>query len=205
MKLACKSATGFIDFCNFKTNTIFNLILGLISQARIKCYRLIGFINVSCLKVIALVFTKLGCVTCHFFNFSFISFIFYKSSLLFIPEKDILSLKKNYVYDDNGELIFEFFNNKIDNIYFNELPIHTIQAFIAKEDSNFFKHRGISLSAIIRSLIINIKSRKFLQGGSTITQQMIKLKRGNLKKTFGRKIIEQFLALAIESKFTKEV
>lgn len=135
---------------------------------------------------------------------SFFFFIIYESHNLFLIDNEALFLKKNYVYGKDNEFLFEFYNKKIDNTFFNEIPIHCVQAFISKEDSGFFKHRGLSFKAILRAFWVNLKSFKFVQGGSTITQQMIKLKRGNLKKTWNRKLLEQIMALAVESFFTKE-
>lgn len=104
------------------------------------------------------------------------------------------------IYDKNNHIIKKW-NSYV--IYQN-LPKHLIDAFVAIEDTRFFSHYGISIPSIFRSLIINIKNMKFLQGGSTITQQLIKIYKGNLKKTIFRKITDIFLALLIETIYSKE-
>lgn len=91
-----------------------------------------------------------------------------------------------------------------DIITIGELPKHLINAFLAAEDGEFFTHHGISLRGIIRSSLVNLSNRNRAQGASTITQQLVKQLFLDSKKSFTRKIKEQFVALAVESKFTKE-
>jgi membrane peptidoglycan carboxypeptidase len=139
-------------------------------------------------------------------SISFFSFFFYYSPLDFFKKKYETESKKIYIFSNKNEILLnQFFDNK-DNIYFNEIPSHVINAFISKEDSSFFKHRGISIHGIIRATIKNILSGKFLSGAgaSTITQQTIKLFNGNLKKTVQRKLYDQIMALIIESRCSKE-
>jgi membrane peptidoglycan carboxypeptidase len=109
---------------------------------------------------------------------------------------------------DNSYTIYDRNNKEIKKnypyVHYQNIPQHTINAFIATEDANFFNHYGISLTSIIRSIVYNLKKRKFAQGGSTITQQLIKVYKGNFKKTITRKITDILLALLIETIYSKE-
>jgi len=107
------------------------------------------------------------------------------------------------IYDVNGELISELFyeNRSITDI--KSIPPHVIQAFLAAEDQNFYSHGGIDFIGIGRALIIDVLSGYFKQGGSTITQQLVKQLYTKSEKTFSRKIIELFLTREFEKKFDK--
>ena len=76
----------------------------------------------------------------------------------------------------------------------NQISENLIQAVLAAEDSNFFKHNGFSLSSVFRASIVNLKAGRVVQGGSTITQQMVKnlfIKEDQrYKRSFMRKIKE---------------
>ena len=87
---------------------------------------------------------------------------------------------------------------------FTEIPRHMKNAVVAIEDSNFYNHNGIDLSGIFRAVVVNIFSGSLSQGGSTITQQLIKHALLTPEKTFSRKIKEAVLALKIEKTFGKE-
>ncbi len=84
-----------------------------------------------------------------------------------------------------------------------ELPALVPQAFIAIEDQRFFAHQGVDLRAIFRATYANIKSGKTVQGGSTITQQLIKLLFLSPQQTFKRKIQEMWLATRLEKRLNK--
>lgn len=106
--------------------------------------------------------------------------------------------------DDEGVIWGRFQLHKKDPIDNIDLPLHVINAFIAAEDWDFFKHSGISLKGIIRSIIINIYMGRKAQGASTITQQLVKLLFFDSKKTFSRKIKEQLYAILVEMQLSKE-
>jgi len=114
------------------------------------------------------------------------------------------------LYDVNGELIAELFQEKRELVSYNDLPRTLINAFLASEDREFFDHFGINPLAIIRAMgkniIASIASGSFqiVQGGSTITQQLAKQLFTEGERTFGRKAFEAVLALQIEKKFSKE-
>ncbi len=87
----------------------------------------------------------------------------------------------------------------IDNI-----PPVVKNAVIATEDKNFFEHHGIDPFGILRALVVDIVHGRFEEGGSTITQQLVKNLFLTSKKTLGRKINEAVLTLIVEKKYTKE-
>ena len=108
------------------------------------------------------------------------------------------------LYDVNGELIAELFQEKRDLIPFENLPENLINAFLATEDKDFYRHIGINPSAIIRAFFKNIAAGKVVQGGSTITQQLAKRLFTGGERTLIRKALEAVFTLQIEKKFSKE-
>jgi len=114
------------------------------------------------------------------------------------------------LYDVNGELIAELFQEKRALITFEELPSSLINAFLATEDSSFYNHFGIDPMGIVRAMgknvIASIKRGRpvIVQGGSTITQQLAKRLFTSGRRTITRKMLEAILALQIEKKFSKE-
>ncbi len=108
------------------------------------------------------------------------------------------------LYDVEGELIAELFQEKRQVISFDELPRNVINAFLSTEDRDFYKHFGTNPLAIFRAFIKNIAAGKIVQGGSTITQQLAKRLFTKGEKTIARKLLEVVLALQIEKKFSKE-
>ena len=124
-----------------------------------------------------------------FFIFYFLFPIFF-SIILFFLEKNYFSLINNtnntsfYIYDKNNNIIQNYYNI----IEYNKIPQQLIHAFISIEDTEFFTHYGFSIKSIIRSFLQNIKKKSLAQGGSTITQQYVKLYNGDLKKLFLAKL-----------------
>lgn len=110
------------------------------------------------------------------------------------------------VYDINGKLISEFFQENRTPISLSEIPPDLISAFIAIEDTYFYSHYGISIRGIIRAMFENIKESGRIfqgQGGSTITQQLAVNTFLTREETLSRKIQDALLALQIERTFTK--
>lgn len=141
-----------------------------------------------------------------FFIFFYLVFPIIFSIILFFFEKSYFSLishKPNTSYS-----IYDIHNNVIKNYYniieYNKIPKNLINAFISIEDTEFFYHYGFSIKSIIRSFLQNIKKGSFVQGGSTITQQYVKLYNGDLKKTYSRKIKELLISIILELCYTKE-
>jgi penicillin-binding protein 1A len=108
------------------------------------------------------------------------------------------------VFDINGELIAELFQEKRDLVSYEELPSCLINAFVATEDQDFYQHFGLNPKAIARAAVKNVMAMKVVQGGSTITQQLAKRLFTDSDKTLKRKILEVILAMQIEKKFSKE-
>jgi penicillin-binding protein 1A len=108
------------------------------------------------------------------------------------------------VYSDSGEVIGEFALEKRIEITYEEIPDILKKAILAAEDPKFYRHFGIDIKAIIRSIKVDLLAGKPLQGGSTITQQLARLLFLTREKTIKRKIREILLALRIEKKYSKE-
>ncbi len=128
-----------------------------------------------------------------------------KSSLPKILEiKDYEPLLVSHVFDRNGKKIGEFFRERRTLVAYDKIPQHLINAFLASEDDQFFKHNGINYLAILRAMIANIRAGKNVQGGSTITQQVAKTFFLSPEKTIVRKIREAMLAMQLEDNLSKE-
>lgn len=112
--------------------------------------------------------------------------------------------KYSLVLDDEGDELTRFQLDQREPVALENISQYIIQAFLAAEDQNFFKHHGISLKSILRSFIANFTRGKIVQGASTITQQLIKLLFLDNRRTFERKFKELFLALIAERQFSKE-
>ena len=108
------------------------------------------------------------------------------------------------IFSEEGEAIGEFFYEKREVVSLDRVPNHLIQAFVAGEDARFFQHKGLDYLAILRALFKNIFSGEIVQGGSTITQQVVKSLLLSPEKSFARKIREAILAYKIEKYLTKE-
>lgn len=89
-------------------------------------------------------------------------------------------------------------------IRLDELPDHVWRPVLAAEDHRFFEHSGLDGMAIARALLANLERGEVAQGGSTITQQLVKNRDLSPKRSLGRKASEALRALALESEFPKE-
>ncbi len=108
------------------------------------------------------------------------------------------------VYSAEGGLIGEFFIEKRYLVSLDDISPILIQAIIAAEDDRFFEHKGINLWSIVRAAIKNLRSFEIRQGGSTITQQIVKSLLLTPEKSFTRKIKEAILATRIEKSLSKD-
>jgi penicillin-binding protein 1A len=108
------------------------------------------------------------------------------------------------IFSEDGEVIGEFFYEKREVVSLDRIPNHLIQAFVAGEDARFFQHKGLDYLAILRAFFRNMFSGEIVQGGSTITQQVVKSLLLSPEKSFARKIREAILAYRIEKHLTKE-
>ncbi|MCR4329807.1 MAG: PBP1A family penicillin-binding protein [Candidatus Roizmanbacteria bacterium] len=138
--------------------------------------------------------------------------IFVKSSIDFINNLPNLSLLETYqsglsthIYDRNGKLLYEIFREQNRTpIKLDTLPEYVAWATIATEDKNFYHHNGVSLiGGMLRALRENIVTKNKLQGGSTITQQLVKSSLLTPERTVERKIKEIVLAMMAERKYEK--
>ncbi|MGA2734297.1 MAG: PBP1A family penicillin-binding protein [Syntrophobacteraceae bacterium] len=107
------------------------------------------------------------------------------------------------VYSADGELIGEFFIERRYLVPLEELPPYLIKAFIAAEDTRFYEHGGVDLIGIFRAMLKNIQAGEIVQGGSTITQQVVKSLLLTPERTYMRKFKEALLAHRIDSSLSK--
>ncbi|MGA1867809.1 MAG: penicillin-binding protein 1A [bacterium] len=108
------------------------------------------------------------------------------------------------VYSLNERVISQFCLEKRIIVSYASFPPSLINAFIAIEDANFYKHKGIDWEGIMRALIKNIKEMRFMEGGSTITQQLTRSILLHPEKTIIRKLKEIILSLELEKRYSKE-
>lgn len=106
-------------------------------------------------------------------------------------------------YDNNSDKVVttDGFDQKA--IGFDELPDYVSNAFIAVEDKRFYSHNGIDPRALIRAAVSDIKSRSLKEGGSTISQQLVKNTHLSGEKTLSRKLKEVKLVNQLEKKYSK--
>lgn len=108
------------------------------------------------------------------------------------------------IYDRNGKLIYEIYADKRRTpVKLNDLPDYVKDATIAIEDKDFYKHYGFSLTGVARAAY-NIVFERKLQGGSTITQQLVKNALLTPQRTIKRKIREFALATVVEGIYSKD-
>ncbi len=123
-------------------------------------------------------------------------------------EREIVQSTK--IYDRTGEvLLYQFGEIKRTIVKNEEISPFLIKATIVTEDTDFYKHFGIDFKSIIRALLHNFFHRNSVQGGSTITQQLVKnallTPEGEIpKRTLSRKFKEIILSIEIERKYSKE-
>lgn len=124
-----------------------------------------------------------------------------------LPNPEKIRRKEGFstiIYDRNGETLYDIFQdqNRIA-VKLEDLPSDLKNAAIAVEDKNFYKHQGYSTTGILRSLF-QIVIFHNLQGGSTLTQQLVKNVLLTAERTIPRKIKEFILAVQIERKYSKD-
>jgi penicillin-binding protein 1A len=108
------------------------------------------------------------------------------------------------VYSADGEVLGQFFIERRLPVRLAEVPINLRQAVVAVEDQNFYHHIGIDLRGIARAVYEDLQAGEFVQGGSTITQQLARGLFLTPEKTLRRKLREALLALHIERNYTKD-
>ena len=105
---------------------------------------------------------------------------------------------------ENGNEIHSFGNVYSEVVYLDELPPYVADAVISTEDRRFYEHFGFDIISFTRAMLVNLWHRSYVQGGSTISQQVAKNLFLTANKTIKRKVQELLLAFWLESKFTKD-
>lgn len=114
------------------------------------------------------------------------------------------NMYKEAIQNEPLEQKVEEIKQKINYTQINEVPKIYQNAVIAVEDHRFYSHNGIDIIAIGRAFVNDIKAMSFVEGGSTITQQLAKNIYFTQEKKITRKIAEMFMAFEIEKNYSKE-
>ena len=117
------------------------------------------------------------------------------------PKLPISGANGYHLYDINGEVYTAGSN---ENVSLKDISKYLVNATIAVEDKNFYKHHGFDFLRIIKAMMINLKSGDNLQGASTITQQYSKNLFLDFDKTWDRKIKEAWITIRLESHYSKD-
>ncbi len=121
-----------------------------------------------------------------------------------INENTFKFLDNTRIYNENDEQIAEIYKSNYEYIPIDQVPEYIQQGYIAVEDKRFLSHHGIDYTALARAGFSYIKNLGHItQGGSTITQQVIKNMLLTQEQTFNRKLTEFFIAPELEDKYSK--
>jgi len=151
---------------------------------------------------------KLAFALVSFFFLSFLLFSFYFFILRDLPSPDKLITREiaqtTKIYDRYGNLLYKIYHNQNRILMpLEKIPLFVQQATIAIEDGGFYQHRGVSLVGLARVFYQFIFHNQ-VQGGSTITQQLVKNALLSPERTLSRKVKEMVLAVLVEMRFSKE-
>ncbi|MFA8438668.1 transglycosylase domain-containing protein [Pueribacillus sp. YX66] len=120
------------------------------------------------------------------------------------PEQ-LVAPQSSTIYDMNNKKVLDIAGEEYrKTISLDQVPERVQNAFLAVEDARFWSHQGIDIKRIGGALVENVKEGFGAEGGSTITQQLVKLSYLSSEKTVERKIQEMYLALKLERKYSKE-
>ncbi|MGI6524678.1 MAG: penicillin-binding protein 1A [Bdellovibrionota bacterium] len=124
----------------------------------------------------------------------------------FTSMEDYKPAAASLMYSNDGTLVGEFYlpSERRYPVPLSEIPLFVRQAFLGAEDASFYKHPGIDPVSILRAFIKNVKTGSSKQGGSTITQQVVKNLLLTREKSLERKIKEAILAYRIEHRLSKD-
>jgi penicillin-binding protein 1C len=133
-------------------------------------------------------------------------------TLAFTPVPDIDSFaarqvdQSTKIYDRTGQVLLYDYNRDVKRniVPLSAISPNTINATIAIEDSSFYEHGGVRITSFIRAMIVNTLGGSFAQGGSTITQQVVKNTLLTSKKSVVRKINEWILSIKLEQSYSKD-
>jgi 1A family penicillin-binding protein len=136
---------------------------------------------------------------------SAVMFDIYNRSLPDISNVAVIGPVSSKVLDRNGVLLYEIHGEtKRTPVKISEISKNLVDATIAIEDEGYYGHFGVSPTSIVRAAIENHKAKDITQGGSTITQQLVKLSLLTSEKSYERKIKEAILAVKLEAAYSKE-
>ncbi|MEN9390380.1 MAG: hypothetical protein RLZZ283_480, partial [Candidatus Parcubacteria bacterium] len=137
-------------------------------------------------------------------------FVFLWAASLKIPDIRSIAERKivqsTKIYDRTGTVLLDDLGDDVTrtSVPISEISPYVQNAAIAIEDADFYKHYGIKITSIIRSVLVNLISAGYEQGGSTITQQVVKNSILTTDKTVSRKLKEWILALKLEQTISKQ-
>ena len=134
-------------------------------------------------------------------------FAYYAMNAPEIKESDLIGQVSSKIYDSEGELVKELGGQNRDLMTAEEIPEVLKNAVIAIEDARFYTHKGVDPIRIVGSALANLQAGEITQGGSTITQQLVKLSVFSTDfqdQTLERKAQEAWLALGLEQEFSKD-
>ncbi len=115
-------------------------------------------------------------------------------------------IQSTKIYDRTGKILLYNYGKNIKRsvVPLSDISPHIQKAVIAIEDSSFYSHGGIRISSILRAMFVDLFGGSFTQGGSTITQQVVKNTILTNRKSISRKIHEWVLAIKLEQKYSKD-
>lgn len=120
-----------------------------------------------------------------------------------LPENTVSTLPIT-LYDANNAIFSEEYTEWSQPLQLDEIPEVVKAIFIFSEDESFYDHIGFDVSAIARAFIANSNEQSIQQGGSTITQQLVRMRYLSVDKTYERKLMELFYAHELEKAYSKE-
>ncbi|HGQ5387291.1 TPA: penicillin-binding protein PBP1A [Streptococcus pneumoniae] len=157
--------------------------------------RLIKYLSISFLSLVIAAIVLGGGV-----------FFYYVSKAPSLSESKLVATTSSKIYDNKNQLIADLGSERRVNAQANDIPTDLVKAIVSIEDHRFFDHRGINTIRILGAFLRNLQSNS-LQGGSTLTQQLIKLtyfSTSTSDQTISRKAQEAWLAIQLEQKATKQ-
>lgn len=157
--------------------------------------RLIKYLSISFLSLVIAAIVLGGGV-----------FFYYVSKAPSLSESKLVATTSSKIYDNKNQLIADLGSERRVNAQANDIPTDLVKAIVSIEDHRFFDHRGIDTIRILGAFLRNLQSNS-LQGGSTLTQQLIKLtyfSTSTSDQTISRKAQEAWLAVQLEQKTTKQ-
>ncbi|MHB9105411.1 MAG: transglycosylase domain-containing protein, partial [Armatimonadota bacterium] len=107
------------------------------------------------------------------------------------------------VYSSDNQVLAKLYEHYSVPVSIDRVPAHTVRAVLAAEDRRFYQHHGLDWRGVLRAAWVDLRAGKIVQGGSTITQQLVRLMLLDDRRTVVRKVREVVLALRVERGMTK--